>query len=203
MEDFSLYTDAQLWRAYKEGNPGAYAFMYSKYTPALYSYGWHIIRDQALIEDCLHDLFIHLYDNRQSLGHTDSIKYYLFRALRRRITDSLSRQGKHHEPSGTSAEYNFQVIASPESVLIADQSRRLLHENLCRSINTLPRRQREALYLLYFDELSYQEVADIMCLEVKTVYNQVRNALEGLKKHFASSKLLLLITLLLALLLAY
>lgn len=203
MDDFSKYTDAQLWQAYQEGNCRAYEFMYNKYTPSLYSYGWHIVRDRQLIEDCLHDLFIHLYDHRERLGHTDSIKYYLFRSLRRRITDSLARQGKYSDQTTTLAEYNFLVVASPETLFIADQSRQVQHENLYQAINALPKRQREVLYLLYFNELSYREVAGVMSLEVKTVYNQVRTAIEGLKKYLTPSQFLLLTTFLLALFLSF
>lgn len=196
-QDYANYTEAALWHAFKKGNDEAYAFIYRTYAPQLYNYGRHLSKDQPLVEDCLHDLFVHLYQHRSTLGETDSIKFYLFRSLRRRIAESAQQQGKFTDSTEEDGYRYTGVTPSPESLLIEDQSGQFQQQYLQEAMEQLPKRQRESLYLLYYNNLSYQEVAAIMSLEVRTVYNQVHNALNALKKHLSKFPLHLLITLLL------
>jgi RNA polymerase sigma-70 factor (ECF subfamily) len=191
-KDFSGYTDAELWQAFVSGEEDAFGYVYHQYAPLLYHYGRHILKNRQLVEDCIHDLFVYLDQHRTTLGATSSIKYYLFRALRRRITETVALQDRFSGTPGPSEGYDFGIVSSPEAQLIACQSAQFRHEELIKALNQLPRRQREVLYLLYFNELSYQEIASIMSLEVRTVYNQVHNALQTMKKHLGQNALILL-----------
>jgi RNA polymerase sigma factor (sigma-70 family) len=196
-KDFSGYTDTALWQAFISGDDDAFENIYSQHAPLLYNYGRHMLKNRQLVEDCIHDLFVYIHHHRASLGTTNSIKYYLFRALRRRIAENIATYDIYSDEADTVEGYNFEIISSPESQLIEHQSTLFQHEELTKAMNLLPRRQREVLYLLYFNELSYKEVASIMSLETRTVYNQVHNALQTLKKHLNKSHIFLFITLLL------
>lgn len=46
------------------------------------------------MEDCLHELYLHLHESRARLGATDNIRFYLYRALRRRLLDTVGRLNK-------------------------------------------------------------------------------------------------------------
>jgi RNA polymerase sigma factor (sigma-70 family) len=190
-KNFADYTDAQIWQAFRDGNEEAFAYIYTSNAPLLYNYGRHMVNDPHLIEDCLHDLFVHIHTNRKTLGPTDAIKFYLFRSLRRRVTESVRRQLNYSKEVSPEQDYNFEVVLSPEQQIISDQSNFLQDSQLTEALNLLPKRQREALYLLYYNGLSYKEIAVIMDAEVRTVYNQVHNALNNLKKHFHPAILLL------------
>jgi RNA polymerase sigma-70 factor (ECF subfamily) len=180
---YSHYTDAELWQAYKEGNDDAYGYIYHKYAPGLYNYGRHIVKDRQLVEDCLHDLFVHLHQHRATLGATDSIKYYLFRSLRRRIAEANRAQTRFVDTlDNTTAPAS--AIPSSEFQYLESETDQLQQNHLMKALQQLPARQKESIYLIYFDGLSYKEVASIMSVEVRTVYNQVHNALETLKKLF-------------------
>ena len=196
-KNFSGYADTALWQAFINGDEDAFEYIYNQYAPLLYNYGRHILKNRQLVEDCIHDLFVYLHQHRSALGPTTSIKYYLFRSLRRRIAENMATFGIYSEEPDTAEGYNFEIISSPESQLIEYQSALFQHDELIRAMNLLPKRQREVLYLLYFNEMSYKEVASIMSLEMRTVYNQVHNALQTLKKHLNKSQIFLLITFLL------
>ena len=196
-KDFSGYTDTALWQAFLDGDEDAFERIYNQYAPLLYNYGRHMLKNRQLVEDCIHDLFVYLHQHRSTLGTTTSIKYYLFRSLRRRIAENIATYGIYSEEPDTAEGYNFEIISSPESQLIEYQSALFQHDELIKAMNLLPKRQREVLYLLYFNEMSYKEVASIMSLEMRTVYNQVHNALQTLKSHLNKSHIFLLITLLL------
>jgi RNA polymerase sigma factor (sigma-70 family) len=179
----TIISDAEIWTAFKKGEEQAYEYIYKKYAPILLNYGQHLVKDRQLVEDCLHDLFVQLYEHRATLGDTDSIKFYLICSLRRKIAEAVAHQKKYGNEVNLDQGEGFEIMSSPETQLINDTSVLLRDGSLQVAINQLPKRQREALYLLYFNQLSYPEIAAIMSLEIRTVYNQVHNALENLKKN--------------------
>ena len=71
-------TDLLLWRRFIEGDEEAYACIYRQYVDSLYAYASCFISDKCLVEDCIQDLFIKIYQNRKSLKETDNIKLYLY-----------------------------------------------------------------------------------------------------------------------------
>ncbi|MGD1890616.1 MAG: hypothetical protein ACFB15_08475 [Cyclobacteriaceae bacterium] len=65
--------DTQLWNQLREGQQSAYLAIYEQFSDILYQYGAKFTSDRELLLDCLHDLFLDLWDRRQYLGPTDSI----------------------------------------------------------------------------------------------------------------------------------
>lgn len=74
-----------LWNAFREGNREAFERIYALYAEELVSYAQRVTTNIQLIEDSVHDLFVELWQSRANLSGTDSIKFYLFRALRNKI----------------------------------------------------------------------------------------------------------------------
>jgi RNA polymerase sigma-70 factor (ECF subfamily) len=192
--DAGQLTDQELWQAFKQGRESAFAYIYQKYTPSLYSYGYGIRKDRQLIADCIQDLFIYLHQHSGSLGEVHSIKFYLFKSLRRRILDAISLDSRFPREQFAGEDYHFLVEPSAESMLIDKQTREKRKEYLGELVKSLPRRQREAIYLMYYERMSYQEIAAVMSLEVKTVYNLLYEALQSLRRKAVGWDLLLLIS---------
>ena len=181
-EDYSSSNDSRVWNAFKQGCEDAFADMYQKHSSMLFSYGLHIARDQDLVKDCIQNLFIDLWDSRENLGDTNSIKYYLFKCLKRRIVAELFANKKYKCIEELTEDYHFEIAFSHEFSLVAEQASKEENENLIRAINKLTKRQKEAIYLLYYSNLSHQEVASLMSIKVTAVYNLVYHALISLKK---------------------
>lgn len=157
--------------------------MYNQYVEVLYNYGRHISPDGHLVKDCIQNLFVELWNNKEKLGETNSIKYYLFTSLRRKIVDELMVRRKHYTEDGLSEEYSFELELPYEACIITDQASLEQKKALLRAINTLSKRQKEALFLLYYDDLSYEEAASIMQLKIRTVYNLIHTAVDALRKN--------------------
>lgn len=174
-------SDAELWNAFRRGDQDAFAFIFQKFSPALYTYGFHLCRSRFQTEDCIQDLFVHLHQHRSTLGETDSIKFYLYRSLRRRIAEKAQAGSRWVFPDELSGLPEFEMDMPADTVLIDEQTVQEQKQKLTYLLNQLPRRQKEALYLMYFDELSYPEVAQVMGLEIKSVYNLIYNALVALR----------------------
>ena len=166
--------------------------MYEKYARILYNYGFKIARDRQLTEDCLQDLFLTILETRQRLGHTDSIKFYLMRALRRDIVRKLSAEQRFSSDADT-FEFALEFYYEPtwlDRQISSEQSTLLLQE-----LNSLPARQKEALFLKYFDDLSYEEIAGVMGIEQTSVYKIVYKAIASLQKRMPTHVVLLFLTL--------
>lgn len=189
---YSYTTDAALWDDFLSGSKSAYAYLYDKYARTLYNYGYKIAQNRELTEDCLQDLFLAILETRERLGRTDSIKFYLMRALRREIVRRLNREQRFdHELDAI--DFRIEFYYEPtwlDAQISQEQSTLLLHE-----LNSLPARQKEALFLKYFDNLSYEEIAGVMGIEQSSVYKIVYKAIASLQKRMAPHVVILILSL--------
>ena len=170
----------QLWDAFRAGSRDAFEQLYNLFASDLYRYGYNLVRNKPLVEDCLHELFVRLYENRQRLGSTDSIQFYLYRALRRRLLDTVVHMNRLDSSTYAFDEAQF-LIQSYEDHLIDEQLLDHQKKILVCALNTLPKRQREILYLVYRKGLTYQQAAEVMDITLKSVYNTVNIALKTLR----------------------
>ncbi len=176
--------EAELWREFKGGNKWALSCIYRQYVRMLYNYGTRLSADDGLIEDCIQDLFIDLWRNRAGLSDTDSIKYYLFRSLRRRIARKAHKKLSQHTQLGEVPEaYDRETAHSAETELIHEQTLQARKEHLQAALNHLSQRQREAIFLRYYADMSPQEIAQIMSLNYQSACNLLHRALTALKQH--------------------
>ncbi len=180
-QHYAASTDFQLWSDFKEGSKEAYTCIYEKYAAVLYNYGYKIAQDRELVEDCIQDLFIHLITHRENLSHTDSIKYYLYKALRREIIGKL-RDRLKHPADELSIPFEYEVVFSHEFLLIENQVSKERHENLLKALNELPPRQKEAIFLRFYDGLGYEELASVMGIDGRSAYKIIYKAIASLQK---------------------
>jgi len=171
-----------LWNNFRRGDQSAFSQLYELFAADLYRYGYNLVRNKQLVEDCLHELFLHLHTQRSNLGPTDNIRFYLYRAMRRRLTDTLAKLNKYD-----SDDYVFEnaafLIEPYESEWINDQTLARQKQMVMVELNKLPKRQKEILYLVYMKGLSYQEASEVMNITMKSVYNTVNVALTTLRSY--------------------
>ena len=174
--------DAILWRQFKEGDRQVFSCIYRQHIQALYSYGMKVAEDTELVEDCIQELFIYLWKTRENLSDTDSIKFYLFKSLRRRIISTREETLRLHKKTEGAAKGRETAELSYEHLLVSRQAEAEQREKLTNSLNALTKRQREAIILKYYDNLSFQEVAEVMSLNIKSTYNLISKAIDALKE---------------------
>ncbi len=179
-QEFSTPTgDLVLWQNLLSGDRKALASIYTRYFDALYNYGIKISRDAVIVEDAIQDLFIEIWNRREGLNkEVKSIKYYLYICLRRKIVLKINQ---HNNTVDIDKIASFDIALSHKSHYLNNQINIELRKKLVEVIETLSPKQREALFLIYFEELPYEEVATIMSLKIKTVYNLVHQAITRLK----------------------
>ncbi|UPK70754.1 RNA polymerase sigma factor [Chitinophaga filiformis] len=183
-------SDQELWSRLINGDEGALAFIYDTWFPSLYKYGMKLHADSSRVKDCIHDLFATLWHSRANLSVTDNIRFYLFASLKRNIAKHIRKEGIF-SLFGSMGPDNHSHMPSHEQKMIDDQANDERKRKLSRVIEKLPRRQKEILYLRYYEGLSTQETADIMSLSVNSTYVLLSKALNYLRNH--SGELMLLI----------
>lgn len=176
----------ELWNTFRSGDREAFSQLYERFAADLYRYGYNLVRNKQVVEDCLHELFLHLHDNRQRLGPTDNIRFYLYRALRRRLLDTVGKLAKFDSEDYLFEKADFQILPYEhelvEAQLIDQQKQTMMSE-----LNKLPKRQKEILYLVYMKGLTYQQAAEVMDITMKSVYNTINVALNTLRAYVRDS----------------
>lgn len=173
--------DDGLWQSFKTGNELAFSLLYKRHVQRLYNYGMHACMDNDLVKDCLQELFARLWDKRETLGVAGSVNYYLFKSYRRLLINRVVSKRKFSIPFQGQPESVFEFIPSFESYLIEKETKAYQFERLRSSIQSLTKRQREAIFLKFFNELSYHEVASVMEMRVDSVYNLISKTIDILR----------------------
>lgn len=176
-----LPDEAKIWKDFKNGSIKDFEWIYDKYFSILYGYGCHIYSDKALVKDCIQNLFVYLWKNKENLTEVRSIKYYLYKCIRRSIINELEKEHRR-QFEDISDEYDFEVSFSHETQLISTQMVKEKKDRLMKSFEALTKRQKEAIFLRFYENMEYQEIASIMSLkEVKYARTLIYRAIEVLK----------------------
>jgi RNA polymerase sigma-70 factor (ECF subfamily) len=153
--------DKLLWNAFKKGDELAFIGIYNNYASLLYRYGCKISPDKEMVRDCLQDFFLYLRKNRMGFGETNSIKFYLCKAFRRRVIEYLKRNNNEFNLNELFAFSQYPVELSIESNYINKQVKAEQIEKLNKGLKVLDRKERAAIYYFYYKGLSYEQIAEI------------------------------------------
>jgi RNA polymerase sigma-70 factor (ECF subfamily) len=176
-----MNADQQLWQKLREGDKKALSDIYQAQVDALFRYGCQFTHDQSLVEDMIQDLFIELWKNHATLGATDAIRQYLLVALRRKIIRQLQQFSQRQEKAAQHWTAAVDTEAADQK-LIANETTSEQQERASKALAQLSDRQREVLYLKYFEGFNYKEIADLLQLNHQSVRNTATAGLKALRK---------------------
>lgn len=176
--------DELLWDKLKTGDREAFSTLYKRYFSHLFNYGMKLTPQTETVQDCIHDLFVTIWKTRQRLSATSSVKFYLYACLKRGVAARL-KEGRTRSLDAVfnRPESAFEFVLSPEDNLILEQTELLKRKKLLQLINRLSPRQKEVLFLRYYEGLSAGEVAAVMSLNINSTYVLLSKALDFLKRH--------------------
>ena len=185
------------WHALKNDGAKALEELYHLYANPLYNYGAKFTSDKELIRDCIQSLFVTLWTRRTYLKQPDNVKNYLFKAFRLSIFKKASLLNKHERYEETE-HYHFNAAINFEEKLIREENQLALQQRIQASLDQLSARQREAIFLKFYEGLSYEEIAEIMGISVKGSYKLMARAIDGLREQLDISDFSFLLLLLYA-----
>lgn len=175
------------WDRLRRGEPASLAWLYDRFFGVLYNYGRKLCADTKSVEDGIHDLFVDLWRFRANLSPTTSVRFYLYRSLRRKLLRNTAGEVSLIK-NGVIPDHLLQTAPCEEQVTIERETddRRLSH--LKKLLDDLSPRQYEAMTLRFYDELSFVEIGEILGVNEQSARNLVQRGLTQLKQY---SKLLL------------
>lgn len=180
-----------LWLHSCEGSQAALAQLSTVYYSSLYHYGTKFTNDRELIKDCLQDLFLEIWEKRDRMLEVRNPKSYLFQAFRNNL---LYRTKNATRYKGiTESDMDQLGTYSPEAEWISKEVESNLGLKLGQTFERLPKRQREAPYLRYYEDLSYDEIAEIMGLRRQAVANYIQYGIQKLRAYWLQSFISLLL----------
>lgn len=189
-----IKSDIELWKAFKKGDTPAFHQIYKKYYSSLYYFALKVTQDHAVSIDCLQNLFINLWNSRSNLSDVHAIKPYLFKALHRDLNKINNILVKRKSYGVELLELQVAPIFSPEDIIVEDETKQYLRTQVAEVLNALPIRQREAVYLKYYEDLSCKDIASIMGINYQSVVNLLFKAMVTLKKEENLQRLITLIS---------
>lgn len=174
--------EIELWNLFRNGDRTAYAYFIHTYSNSLFNYGYRIYADHDFVKDCVQEVFIELWNRRHSINETNSIKWYLFKSVRLRIFREASKWNKNLP---LEEDYQFAVEFNIEHQLIVDSETQELSSRIKSVLNRLPGRQREIMYLRFYENLNFDEISNIMQINKQSVHNLLQKAYHNFRKDWS------------------
>ncbi|MCE7060285.1 RNA polymerase sigma factor [Dyadobacter sp. CY343] len=174
--------DLLLWQDFLDGDVQAFERLMSGNFRLLFRYGCKFSRDQEFVKDSIQDLFMALWERRANLNPDAAVKPYLMASLRRLMFRTRLSARSCDEETLQEVEYDFCVEFSVEEQFIAEETTIARTRHIQELIGKLPQRQKEVVYLKFFQELSREQIAKVMAITPQTVSNLLQIAIRQLKQ---------------------
>ncbi len=177
-------SDMLLWNTFQKGDRDAFARIYNLYAEELLSYGYRVTSNRQLIKDSIQDLFLHLWLHRENLAQTDSVKFYLFRALRNRIIRNMEKGQFVSSQEQENTLENIIGDLSFEHDLMQRETDQVQIKRLQHAIEKLSKRQQEVILFRYHHDFSLEEISRLMNLNNQSVRNLLHRSISQLRTSF-------------------
>lgn len=184
-------TDTELWGKLRSGDSQSLKAIYENEFDYLYNYGRKICSETSKVEDSIQELFITIWNRRETLSTTDSIRKYLAISLKRKLIRSLKKDSKT-QLSDEFQEYTFGVELDIEEQIINKEISEENADKIKEAFQKLSGRQKEVIYLKYYMDLNYEEIGESMDINYQSVRNLMHKALNSLGKYVKMIVLFLL-----------
>jgi RNA polymerase sigma-70 factor (family 1) len=167
-------------RGIRASDPRALAELFHHTHDPLVGYAVTLTGDRATARDLVQEAFVKLWERRERLDPSRSLRSLLFRMVRNRALNmSRDQQNRDHL---LSEHFLADQPSTPDDELDGSQLRRQLE----RWMAELPERQREALRLSRFEGLAHDEIAEVMEISPRTVNNHLVKALRHLRQRVSA-----------------
>jgi RNA polymerase sigma-70 factor (ECF subfamily) len=170
-----------VWNQMKKGEEQCLSQIFTLYYSDLYHYGIKICNMPELVKDSIQDVFFRIWERRNFLGNVQSPKAYLISSLRRKLfVNKETPVGELSDQVIKAAEKDNFSFTDSEFLEIAEISSQL-RKMIINSINALPEKQRELVFLRFYYGLRYHEIAQIMAVNEQTVKNLMQRTIANLR----------------------
>lgn len=178
-----------LWQRSVAGDKGAFCELVEAHYKTLFNYATSFTPNRELIKDTLQDLFIHLWEKREIL-HIQYLTVYLLRSIRNNLFQSF--RGNELQPVALDdTAHNLADDFTIENSLIFEETDLEKKRRIKEALASLPRRQKEVVFLKFYQGLDNEQIADLMQVNRQSVANLLHKAILNLRLTFDQISLLI------------
>lgn len=185
MSNLTSKTDHQLVSLYEDGNDQAFDVLLGRHQEHLFNYIMHLVQDYDQANDIFQDTFVKAIVSIRNHQYQTTGKFsaWLTRIAHNQFVDSLRNT---HANNNLDSETSQQIISN--NILLSEESCETSYiissnkEMLGNLIQRLPPMQREIVYLRFFQELSFKEIAAITDVSINTALGRMRYAIINMRK---------------------
>lgn len=198
MKTYSTLTDDELVRLYEEGNDGAFDMLLERHQEKLFNYIFFLTRNEDLANDVFQDTFVraittirsHRYEGTGNFGAwllCISRHLVIDHHRRARTMNTVSHEFLDEKGDVKGDLLNNASLCAPtiEDNILSRES----VDSLRMMIDKLPDAQREIVYLRYYRDLSFKEIAQVLDLSINTALGRARYAILNLRRMATSYNL--------------
>lgn len=189
MENFETNNDSELARKIKNGEKTAYQELFDRYAPRIYLFSKSYLKNEADAEELVQDVFLKIWEKRETLDQTKNIKSFIFKIAVNIIYDFI----RHKNIENAFNDFAQPIFESGSNntwhTVIFDE----MQENLQKLVSLLPEQQQKIFQLSKEEGLTNEEIAAKLNLSKRTVENHLYRAVSFLKGHFKNGSVISLL----------
>lgn len=183
-----MNNDQQLWQGLRLGDREMFLALYKKYYHLLLFMGLKEMKDSQLVKDAIHQLFLYLWEKRETIQEARDIRNYLVTSFLRKLSADWKKSRRTGELHVVWTNASEDTQPNPEEKLVNKDQQSQLGAILSSKINELPNRQKELIELRFYEGLNYEEIVQKTGLSHRTVYNKIHEGIKKLKSDMATSQ---------------
>jgi RNA polymerase sigma-70 factor (ECF subfamily) len=175
-------SDEDLMRALTGGSEDALGPLYARYAPLVFSMAAGSL-ERATAEEIVQDVFLSLWRNAEQYDPARGpLRPWLLQIAHFRVLNELRRRSRRPRFTADPDGEGLAAIADPDPGPSAAAWSEYRRSAVRRALELLPPAQRQALGLAFFDELTHEQVADVLQLRLGTAKTRIRAGLAKLRE---------------------
>ena len=186
LQVMTVVADQEILDQFRSGDQeAAFKRLVEIHGKAMYNTALFTLNDEVLAQDATQDAFVRVYRGLGKFKGTARLSTWMYRIVKNVCYDYLRKQ----RPAGLDEEFDEEALADTAGADpgTAYQSN-WRHAQLRRAVGQLPRKQRLAITLHYFQELAYEEVAAVMDMPLGTVKSYLHRAKAALAERLGEEE---------------
>ena len=186
MSTWKEMSDEQLALLYADGNNKAFDILLSRVQNKLFSYIFCMVKNEEMANDLFQETFIKAIVKLRDGKYKDNGKFlsWLFRIAHNIIIDYF-RDVKSSHIVDAPKENDLGNLRG-DSIIVTDREQVMVNEQMLKDVrllmNALPDVQREVVYMRYYQEMSFKEIAEATGVSINTSLGRMRYALINLRR---------------------
>ena len=185
MENLNMLADDMLVARYSKGDNKAFDELLARYQSKLFNYIYFIVRSQEVAEDIFQETFVKAITTIQQGRYTASGKFgaWLTRIAHNMIIDGFRQERNENTISNDETEVDLlnDVDLCDDNIEMQMVNEQTLSD-VRRLVDALPDNQREVVYMRFYQDLSFKEIAEVTGVSINTALGRMRYALLNMRR---------------------